>query len=460
MNDKIYTPIHIIHKILKSLNIDNENIIGKKICDHSCGDGNFIIEIVKLIIQYSETSELEYNLSCVYGFDIDHIAVESCISKLNILVPNINWNIYVKNSLSDLDAYYNTFDYIVGNPPYAKIHSLDDETRLLLKNYSFCGVGNTDIYLAFHELSLKLIKEDGMIGMITPNSFMSNQSAKPFRDYMLENRSILEIHDFKSIKIFDSVDTYTAISIYKKQTTNTIFPYFVYDDINNNIEYNINFSDIKNKKFWNFNYNTVSEKYLKDICTISVGLATLHDKIFILPLCKVIEYGIENDILKPIIKASKYNAGDIITEYIIFPYVKVNNKYVEMEEEYFSTNFPNAYQYLLNNKTVLLNRDKGKEVKYSWYAFGRTQGLDTTFGEKIIFSPMNKKANFIFCNNVDATLYSGYFIKPKGNITFEQILKIINSDALTDYIENIGGNFGGGYKSYTKKVLDLFPINI
>ena len=134
MNDKIYTPIHIIHKILKSLNIDNENIIGKKICDHSCGDGNFIIEIVKLNIQYVETSELEYNLSCVYGFDIDHIAVESCISKLNILVPNINWNIYVKNSLSDLDAYYNTFDYIVGNPPYAKIHSLDDETRLLLKN--------------------------------------------------------------------------------------------------------------------------------------------------------------------------------------------------------------------------------------------------------------------------------------------------------------------------------------
>lgn len=105
MNDKIYTPIHIIHKILKSLNIDNENIIGKKICDHSCGDGNFIIEIVKLILKYSEPSELEYNINCVYGFDIDQSAVEKCIEKLNILYPanKNNWNIFVKNSLTDLE---------------------------------------------------------------------------------------------------------------------------------------------------------------------------------------------------------------------------------------------------------------------------------------------------------------------------------------------------------------------
>ena len=203
-----------------------------------------------------------------------------------------------------------------------------------------------------------------------------------------------------------------------------------------------------------------SEKYLKDICTISVGLATLQDKIFILNYNKIINYGIEADIIKPIIKASKYNVDDIVTEYIIFPYIKVDNKYVEMKEEYLLTNFPKTYQYLLNNKTALLNRDKGKTVKYAWYAFGRTQGLNTTFGEKIIFSPMNKKAKFVYCDNVDVTLYSGYFIKPKKDITFEQILEIINSDELTNYIENTGGNFGGGYKSYTKKVLDLFPINI
>lgn len=299
-----------------------------------------------------------------------------------------------------------------------------------------------------------------MIGMITPNSFLSNQSAKPFRNYMMKHHSILEIHNFKSIKIFDSVDTYTAISIYKKQTTNDTLSYFVYDDINKFTKSEISYSDIENKKMWNFNYNTNSEKYLKDICNISVGIQTGNDKIFILSSDKIKEYNIEANIIKPIIKGSKYKGGDI-TEYVIFPYIKNDNgKYVEIEEKYISDIYPNAYKYLLNNKQVLLTRDKDKDIKYSWYAFSRTQGLDTIFGEKIIFSPMNKKANFIYCNNIEATLYRGYFIKPKNNISFEQILKIINSDDLTDYIENTGSDYRGGYKSYTKKVLDLFPINI
>ena len=71
---------------------------------------------------------------------------------------------------------------------------------------------------------------------------------------------------------------------------------------------------------------------------------------------------------------------------------------------------------------------------------------------------MNKKPNFVLCEKENATLYSGYFIKPKNNHTFDEIMNIINSTEMENYVYNTSGNFGGEYKSYTKKVLDMFPV--
>lgn len=465
MNYKIYTPLHIVEKIFNSINYQ----LGKKICDHSCGDGNFIIHIARYIIENSSSDKVQYNLEQIYGFDSDTEAINKCIIRLNELIKeykieNVNWMIYHKNSLTELQEYYNTFDYIIGNPPYSKMHVLDDDTRNTVKSYDFCKSGNTDIYLAFYELSLKLITDNGVVSMITPNSFLNIGAAKVMRDYLVANKSILSITDYKSTKIFDVVDTYTAIMTFKKYTNNNSFTYFT-----ENVENNIKYDDISDKTFWNFNYDTKSNMYLKDICDISVGLATLADNIFILtPLRSDLSYTyfisdgivckVENNILKPIIKPSKYN-GISTDRYIIFPYIKNDdNKYIEMSETYLLSNFEETYKYLFSKIDILKNRDSGKVMKYSWYAFGRTQGLDTTFGEKIVFSSINKTPNFIHCKDVDTTLYSGYLIKPKNGYTIEQILKIINTTEMERYIYNTGGDLRGGYKQYSKKVVELFPI--
>lgn len=68
---KVYTPEFIVKKILNDIEYTNENILGKKILDPACGDGKFLIEIVKRIIQFSPTNTLKENLQFVYGWDID-----------------------------------------------------------------------------------------------------------------------------------------------------------------------------------------------------------------------------------------------------------------------------------------------------------------------------------------------------------------------------------------------------
>ena len=51
--------------------------------------------------------------------------------------------------------------------------------------------------------------------------------------------------------------------------------------------------------------------------------------------------------------------------------------------------YPMVYQYLLSVKHELDKRDKGKPNPIGWYAFGRQQGLETSFGVKLLTSPIN-----------------------------------------------------------------------
>jgi hypothetical protein len=115
-----------------------------------------------------------------------------------------------------------------------------------------------------------------------------------------------------------------------------------------------------------------------------------------------------------------------------------------------------AYDYLLSIKPELDKRDNGTPNSVAWYAFGRSQGLDTSFGEKIIFSPMNSKPNFIYYNNPECTFYSGYCIKFNGNHTI--LLPQLNSARMKNFVAMSSRDFRGGWKAYNKKIIENFEI--
>jgi len=104
----------------------------------------------------------------------------------------------------------------------------------------------------------------------------------------------------------------------------------------------------------------------------------------------------------------------------------------------------------------LAKRDNGNPIM-PWYAFGRTQSLDTSFGKKIIFSPMNIKPNFILYENEECTFYSGYCIKYDGD--YYKLLKQLNSEVMEKFISISSRDFRGGWKAYNKKVIEDFIIN-
>jgi type I restriction-modification system DNA methylase subunit len=483
---QVYTPDFIVCKILDDVGYNSPEILGKKVIDPACGDGRFLAEIVKRIIEFSPENELKNNLECIYGWDIDSVAIEYCISNLNNIVKDknieIQWNVCVTNSIKKYEKpnLFATdellkFDFIVGNPPYIRIQHLELEQRTYIQNnYEFCKSGSTDIYIAFYELCINLLSKSGICGLITPNTFLFTETARPLRLHFEQNKNLVQITNYGDIQLFGDATTYSAITIFNtKRNKNFLFQKAISEQVFE--EKQIDFSELK-KPFWQLSTEETKKiigKKLKEICNIHVGITTLCDSAYIFPIEEIDEnfvwantklkgkVKLEKAILKPIIKGSKLKSSDEkIKEYVLFPYNKDNGKTFIISEKELKELFPLAYNYLLSVKPELDKRDNGTPNPVAWYAFGRSQGLETSFGEKIIFSPMNEKPNFVFYQNPECTFYSGYCIKKINGYSIELLLQQLNSDRMDKFVSMSSRDFRGGWKAYNKKVIENFEIEL
>ncbi len=490
-NGVIYTPEWIVNLILDKIEY-NKNPLDKKIIDPACGDGNFLIIVLDRLFNYSidnklTIEEIKEQLNNIYGFEIDSNSVKQCKDNLTEVAKSYNieytnWNIFNIDSLNkaEVNKYFKKFDYVIGNPPYIRIQHLGEKRRKKIqKEWMFCKSGSTDIYIAFFELATKLLKSNGKLGYITPNTFFRTNTAYNLRGMLTNRRCIKEIIDFGYHQIFDNATTYSAITILDKNWDKNEFSYYNFDNDTNKI----NFVDIiklstLNNKQWvlasNKDLKRIKEienrgERLGKIAKIHVGVTTLADDFYIfknpifeddkaiIKLKDDREFIIEKSILKPIIKASILKSADEIqNRYIIFPYKKINGYNQIIEETELEEKYPYTYKYFLAIKERLSLRDKGKQNYITWYAFGRSQGLDTSFGKKILFPPLSLKPNFIIWEKEEYTFYAGYCIKFEGDLTC--LAEQLNSSDMTFYINYIGRDYRNGYKAYAKNFIKNFGI--
>jgi type I restriction-modification system DNA methylase subunit len=498
LNGAFYTPYFIVDYINTHVILENSNK-EIKVIDPACGSGIFLIDALFKLKQKLQKSYKKLVEENIFGIDIDPRAVERAKILLSLVVfenenkmPE-NFNIYNGNSLDKKFLKKRLgnlkFDAIVGNPPYIRIQNLEEETRETIKKYWRFVQGDTDIFIPFIELGLELMKDNGKMGYITPNSYFTTYSGKNLRKFLQVNKYIEEIVDFDDYQVFEGITTYTAITIISKKPKN----YFILKKIKNEHELQ-DLSKSKGEKIYykDLNYekwilvssrekeiiNIIENSYfkLKDAADIRVGLATLADEVYIIEhpeeekdyFIKFFEgkkFLIEKEITKEIIKVSIIKSEEDIwnnKRRIIFPYKKTINGYVVINENELKEKFPETYKYLVFCKKILSNRDKGKKEYETWYAYGRTQGINTTFGKKILTPPMALSPTFVVCEKEEATFYSGYGIFPKIEPFKDLYLlkKILNSEIMKMYINFTAKTYQGGWKSYSKTFIQNFGLPI
>jgi len=208
-------------------------------------------------------------LNNIFGVDIDTQAVE--VTKLSLLLkalegetdasiqtslqlfnervlPTIDNNIQCGNSLVSPDFYteqlfltpkedrqinvfdwktsfpevfkQNGFDCIIGNPPYILLQILEKKEifNYTAKKYNSAHY-KIDTYQLFIENSVNLLKPDGYLAYITPNTFLKNIHSEPLRKFIMENTVIKEFLMFY-YGVFDQASVDVCISLVKRSKVN------------------------------------------------------------------------------------------------------------------------------------------------------------------------------------------------------------------------------------------------
>lgn len=378
------TPIAIVnHMIDDILNLSNDQLRNYIFLENSCGDGAFI----KALMDRGVPAEN------IFACDID----EEICGTVQSILPAGHFRL---GSFFAQKDWEKKFDVVIGNPPFVRIHNIPEDTKNEIRDFDFC-FGMYDLYYAFYEYGMKMLKPNGILLYISPNSFTKNASGIKMREYIEKNNLLAYFEDFSDKQKFDGYSTYTCIMMLTNSRPTIKIP-----------------------------WNKPREKVGLSYTSLQNGLATLADRIFIQDKFK----DLERECIRPIIKAS---TGEI--KECIFP--------PATEEEL--KKYPKTYEYLLSHKEKLQNRSLTGNTK--WFQFGRSQGLTNINNEKIVISTTIPNSEFKYSRvGPEYLVYSGLYATAKD---LDKLEKELQSDNLLDYLVENGKPMRGGYTQITSTLL-------
>ena len=281
--------------------------------DIACGSGNLIIPLLNKVKKFLDglndnTQITNFISNNIYCFDIDPMALWLCKVRMlfffsfnfpKLSLPDLSSNLIQGNSLSNSTTKNNLlFDFLILNPPYMcyglrNSQEYTEEYKKYLREKFYSAEYKLSLYPIFIERSLELLKNDGILGIITPDSYLIGRYYSKIRSFILDNSNILDItllgfEPFKGVTLGRP-----TITFFKKNTQESRNNKFLARWIESYpsmikkewIEYTNSISDIlgdKLNRFYIF-FSQEDEKYVKkwlkessyfiqDVATIHTGV--------------------------------------------------------------------------------------------------------------------------------------------------------------------------------------------
>lgn len=227
-NGVFYTPPALTDRLLNSVEKAGVDWASSSVADPACGGGAFLAPIALRIISaihfLSPEEQLQHLEQNLKGYEIDPFSAWLTEVFLQVAVKDVmslaGRRIKSIVTICDTLAYFadkkinREFDVIIGNPPYGKL-TLSKEVR---EEYEESLFGHANLYGLFTHLAIKLVKADGIVGYLTPTSFLSGEYFKNLRMFIRKETSPLTIDFVAGRKgVFEDVLQETLLAVYKRK---------------------------------------------------------------------------------------------------------------------------------------------------------------------------------------------------------------------------------------------------
>jgi hypothetical protein len=369
----------------------------------------------------------------------------------------------------DFDVYFSEvfhekkgFDVVIANPPYVSHVNFSKTEKVALRDNYHTFKGRADIYIAFYEQGLNILKNGAHLVFIAPNKFFRAGYGKDLRGYIKDNTKVISIVDFGDSPIFEAT-TYPSILLLQKTTVP---------------EYKFNFLRAKNSKelIDLAHFAKLDNSYLSGELWTFENEELLHiwEKIRVASV-SLREY-IDNKFYRGIVTG--LNEAFIISEeqknvligknrrvsQIIKPYLKGKNvkRWVSRSDSYIIftyhgvdiSQYPEILEHLKPFRPKLEKRATSKN--HRWYELQQPQtGIYRYYEEtKIISTDIAKRCEFTIDTSgayIDATI----FCIPVNDL---YLLALLNSLLIETYFKNQSSTIRGDFLRFKKIYLDSLPI--
>ena len=385
------------------------------------------------------------------------------------------------------------FDAVIGNPPYIRIQALKEyapqEGDFYKLRYDSAKTGNYDIYVVFVEKGLQLLNKNGKLSYILPHKFFNTQYGEPLRKIIADGKYLEEVVHFGHQQVFKGATTYTCLlSLGRGGSDN--FGFFEVSDLLVWAATGLANSGTlaateASSADWNFTVGAGGELFekLRDFSSklgdvaarMAQGIRTSANEVYVLD--KLTEKG---DIITAYSKQLNrevelernavcfFLQGREIKSYriqpsgkiVLVPYRMHSRKSVLLTKDEMTHCFPKAWSYLLENKTHLENREKGKFSGTGWYGYGRLQNIDLMLLSKILVPDIADRASFALDEAGEYAFTSGYGITLKQGVDESPkfVLGLLNSRVLDYYLKKISTVMRGGFFRYFTQYIEQIPI--
>ncbi|MCU7246169.1 MAG: Eco57I restriction-modification methylase domain-containing protein [Microcystis aeruginosa WS75] len=182
------------------------------------------------------------------------------------------------------------FDVVIGNPPYIQLSKIDSTTvkykNYLLMRYETSG-GRLNTFIFFTHLSFQILKQNGILSYIIPNTILTQEYYVFTRQFLLNKVTLSEVVNFLNLPFEDAVVETVIIQYLKSQNLDYAVNYGELAESGFNLKFNISSSEIRS----NINYSFLVQRNsillkvfgskncpLDEICNINQAIALKGDK--------------------------------------------------------------------------------------------------------------------------------------------------------------------------------------